>query len=284
MNFLGNLGIDTNLLIAQIINFGLLLWLLTKFLYKPVIQKIEKDEREMRRARELKTELERERAAFAERKEKEMAEAESKIREIIKEAERIAEKIKKDARGEAKREAEAIIKLAKNKLESLKPDIERQISRRAKNRISDSFKRNFNGALSRSARREFQDAFWADLVGQFKKLTVEKLREPKLAEILKKSRLAAKAKGAKRNALEKELEKIFAQKAGPVVLEHALPFAREKEKELEEMISEKFGVKLKIGKKRNEGLISGFRFEIAGVVLESNLLGVIDAAADSALG
>ncbi|NOY35319.1 MAG: hypothetical protein GXP44_00045 [bacterium] len=284
MNFLGNLGIDTNLLIAQMINFGLLLWLLTKFLYKPVIRRIEKDEAELKQAQRQKAELELEKIAFAEREEREVSEAKKKIREIIKEAERIAEKIKKEAREEADKEAAAIIKLAKNKLESLKPDIEREISKKMKAEIGDSFGKTFSGVFSPAARKEIQNVFWRDFIGQLEKLTAKKLREPKLVEILKKSRLAAKAKGEKRNSLEKELEKIFAQKAGPVVLEHALPLAKEQEKELEEMISEKFGIKLKFGKKQNENLISGFRFEIAGVIFESNLLSVIKDAADSALG
>ena len=51
MEFLKNLGIDVKLLIAQIINFGLLLWLLKKLLYKPFIKRIEKDEKERESAR-----------------------------------------------------------------------------------------------------------------------------------------------------------------------------------------------------------------------------------------
>ena len=51
MEILGKLGIDIKLLIAQIINFGLLLWLLKKFLYAPIVRRIEKDERELNEAK-----------------------------------------------------------------------------------------------------------------------------------------------------------------------------------------------------------------------------------------
>jgi len=43
MELLGKLGVDPRLLLAQIVNFGLLLLILNKFLYKPLIKKIEKD-------------------------------------------------------------------------------------------------------------------------------------------------------------------------------------------------------------------------------------------------
>jgi F-type H+-transporting ATPase subunit b len=95
MEFLGNLGIDVKLLVAQIINFGLLLWLLTKFLYRPIIKRIEKDETELKQAQIQNKELGQQKNAFAEQKKKEIAEAKKQAREIIKEAENIAKEIKK---------------------------------------------------------------------------------------------------------------------------------------------------------------------------------------------
>ena len=62
MEILGKLGIDIKLLIAQIINFGLLLWLLKKFLYVPIVRRIEKDERELNEAKIQTEVLEKEKA------------------------------------------------------------------------------------------------------------------------------------------------------------------------------------------------------------------------------
>ena len=116
MELLGSLGIDWKLLIAQIINFALLLWLLAKFLYKPIIKRIEKDEMELKQARTKKSELDREQEAFTEQKRKDMAEAKQRSREIIKEAESIAQEIKKRARQEAEQEKQAVIKQIKSRL------------------------------------------------------------------------------------------------------------------------------------------------------------------------
>jgi F-type H+-transporting ATPase subunit b len=119
MEFLGHLGIDIKLLIAQIINFGLLLWLLSKFLYKPIIKRIEKDENELKRSQEKTIALEQEKQEFSEEKTKEIAEAKDRAKEIIKEAEVIAEDIKKRALEEMEQEKQAVIKQIQTRLKEI---------------------------------------------------------------------------------------------------------------------------------------------------------------------
>jgi F-type H+-transporting ATPase subunit b len=119
MEFLGNLGIDTKLLIAQIINFGLLLWLLTKFLYKPIIKRIEKDEALLRQAQNQKKALEQEKTAFAKQKQSEITRAKQRSGVIIKEAKEIANEIKKRTLKEAEQEKQAVIKQIRSRLSEL---------------------------------------------------------------------------------------------------------------------------------------------------------------------
>ena len=119
MEILGNLGIDIKLLIAQIINFGLLLWLLTKFLYKPIIKRIEKDEMELKQAQTQKKELEQKKNEYIAQKNKEMAETKKQVREIIQEAEKIAQEIKKRTSQEATQEKQAVIKQIKSRLSEI---------------------------------------------------------------------------------------------------------------------------------------------------------------------
>lgn len=119
MELLGNLGIDIKLLIAQMINFGLLLWLLTKFLYKPIVKRIEKDENELKQAQIQNKELEQQKNAFTERKNKEILETKERAREIIKEAEDMAKEIKKRTMQDAEEEKQAIIKQIKSRLSDI---------------------------------------------------------------------------------------------------------------------------------------------------------------------
>ena len=116
MEFLGKLGIDWKLLISQMINFGLLLWLLAKFLYKPIIKRIEKDEAELGLAKTGKKELDQQKSVLVQQKREKIAEAKKRSREIIREAEEIAKEIKKRAQQEAKQEKEAVIKQIRSRL------------------------------------------------------------------------------------------------------------------------------------------------------------------------
>lgn len=122
MEILGNLGIDIKLLIAQIINFGLLLWLLKKFLYAPIIRRIEKDERELNEAKNQKEKLEKEKQQFQEQKIKELAEARKKTESIIAEAQNLAKKIEERAQKETEEEKEKILQQIRSRLRNIKDD------------------------------------------------------------------------------------------------------------------------------------------------------------------
>ncbi len=277
MEFLGALGIDWKLLIAQIVNFGLLLWLLTKFLYKPIIKRIEKDEKELEQAQIQNEELTQDKNSFAEQKEKARVEMQRQVQEIIKEANDIALEIKQAARKKADSEVLAIIKQTKGKLESLQPDIEKEIFKKAHAKIGISFKESFIGAVPLSLQKEFQNVFWSDFIKQVRVLTLPELKNLNLVGIVEKFK---KERETKKNAPKKESDKIFTQKIGAVILESVYPLAPKQGEELEKMISEKTGVKLNIIKKQNKDLINGFRFEIAGIIIESNLLNIINDASN----
>ncbi len=279
MEFLGNLGIDVKLLVAQILNFGLLLWLLTKFLYKPVIQRIEKDEEELKQAQIQKSELEQEKSEFLEKKKSEELQLKEKTRKVISEAELIAKKIKISTRTKVDKEAEVILRQTRDMLGSLRPDIEKEIFNKIRGRIGFSFQETFSGAFPLSLQKEFQDIFWIDFFTQFKKLMTEKTEELKSVSVFKKTKLFSSENGESKRVFKQEAEKIFVEKNGPVILEYAHSLTNEQKKSLEEVIFEKIGVKLKIVKKQNKDLINGFRLEVAGTIIESNLLSIVNEAA-----
>jgi len=117
MEFLGSLGIDSKLLFAQIVNFGLLLWILNRFLYKPVIKQIEKDEDEMNKVRIQKEDLAEEKRIFVEKKENETKKIKKEAKEIIKKAEEIAFEIKEQVKKETQEEKKEVINQIKARLD-----------------------------------------------------------------------------------------------------------------------------------------------------------------------
>jgi len=278
MKFLGDLGIDLKLLIAQIINFGLLLWLLTKFLYKPVIRRIEDDEAELKQAQTRKEELDREKNDFAQQKKKEITEARKQVREIIEEAEDIAKKIKKEAQVRIDKDAVVMMKQSKDKIRLLEPEIREKIIKDIRPEISDSFQKSFSSALPTPLRKKFQDIFWLNFIGLVEAVPLQELSESDLVKALEKSDLAAEKKATDKSVLKEELEKVIDRKIGRLVLEYAFNLTREQENKIKKIISKKIGLKLDIIKRQNRNLISGFRLEISGMIIESNLLSIINNA------
>lgn len=128
------LGIDWKLLLAQIVNFVILLFLLKKFLYKPLInlmnnrrqkiveglEKAKRGEEEFQKIQELR---ERELAKIQKEAEAIIAKAkeagDKKQQEILKQAEEKTKKIVEEARGRIEIEKEKMLKEVRQDIANL---------------------------------------------------------------------------------------------------------------------------------------------------------------------
>jgi len=115
---LGNLGIDAGVLIAQLINFFLLLALLTLVLYRPVTKMLR--ERKERIAKGL---------LDAELAEKRAAQAEAEYQKRLEEARREAQAILAQARENAEKERQAILARAQSEAQELRARTEQELER-----------------------------------------------------------------------------------------------------------------------------------------------------------
>ncbi len=116
MELLNNFGFDPVLLVAQVVNFLLILFVLKKFLYKPVLKML-KDRRDsvaegLKQAEEARLLLE---------------DTQAKEKEIIKKTRLQANQIVDDAKAQAVEEAKIIEANAKTQAERLIEDAKRQI-------------------------------------------------------------------------------------------------------------------------------------------------------------
>ena len=106
---LGDLGINLASLVAFIINFVILLALLTLVLYKPVTRMLDQRSAKIKESME-EAERIRERTARAEEEIKAQLEvARKEGQAIVAQASQIGERIKEEARQEARQEAESLI-------------------------------------------------------------------------------------------------------------------------------------------------------------------------------
>lgn len=130
------LGINWKILIGQIINFVILLFLLKKFAYKPFFNTLqkrrEKIEDGMKKAEEAKTSLSKIRALGEEIK----SAGEKKAKEIVMAAKETAEKRRQEILSEAEKEKEKIITAAK---ETAKKEIKDQKQKQREEALDLSF-------------------------------------------------------------------------------------------------------------------------------------------------
>lgn len=110
------LGISLPTLLAQLINFAILLGLLYLVAYKPIMRMLDERSRKIKESME-QTELIKEQAARAEEEVKKRLDAAAKEgQEIIGRAARIGEETRRRAQQEARQEAEALIARARSEI------------------------------------------------------------------------------------------------------------------------------------------------------------------------
>lgn len=128
MELLHQFGFDPILLLAQIVNFVIVLWVLKKFLYKPVLTMLEE------RKRTIEEGLEK-----AERAQKLLEEIEEKEKNILKKAQQEALRILEDARNsalniakkaeeDALKQSERIIKETKEQIAQETQEVEKRLT------------------------------------------------------------------------------------------------------------------------------------------------------------
>ena len=125
MELLKNLGVDGPKLIAQLINFGIVLFVLWRFAYKPVLEMLEtrrqKIAKSMDEAEQIKAELAETQAV----RDKVMAEANARAEKLIADAKEAAKQVGKAEGERAVKQAEEIIRKAR---EATKADRERMMA------------------------------------------------------------------------------------------------------------------------------------------------------------
>lgn len=132
MEVLSKLGVDWKLLLAQVVNFLILLWVLRRFAYKPMLKflddrskKIETGLRDAKLAGEKLSEMERKEREVLEAAKRESAAIVARAKES---AERTGEKIMIESREEAERIMSETRKKIENERESLRTEMRQELA------------------------------------------------------------------------------------------------------------------------------------------------------------
>ncbi len=124
------LGIEPSLLLAQIINFSIIVIVLTKLLYGPILSMLEKRKQEIEEGLKITQRMRLEEEKLGVRKEKLLADARREARVILDEAKKQAEEVKHDILAQAHKESLEIIEKSKRDVaaqhEALSSDIQKE--------------------------------------------------------------------------------------------------------------------------------------------------------------
>ncbi len=130
-DLLSNLGINAKMLAAQVINFAILLLLLQKFAYKPIVKMLNRRRTDIETANRRADEMESRIKGIEEAKDAALAEARKESSELIKKAEGSAvaasERIVADAKAEAARAAVQERKKLQEEHSKLRDELKKEI-------------------------------------------------------------------------------------------------------------------------------------------------------------
>lgn len=154
MEILKNFGFDPVMLVAQVVNFLIIFYLLKRFLYKPVFEMLKKRQdtisESLKQAEEIKVTLEK----TIEEEKKILLKAQNEGKKIIDEAKLQASQTAREIEESAKKQTEKMILEAKQQIEYESKEVERQISQKISILASDMLTKSLEGIFDTKQQKQ----------------------------------------------------------------------------------------------------------------------------------
>ena len=125
------LGIEPKLLIAQIINFSIIVAVLSKLLYKPILTMLEKRKKEIAEGLQLTEKMREEEEKFQQKKAKMLETTRKEAQDIIEEARKQAKEEEKEIIADAHKQVEQMMVKGKAEIESQREHMEKEVRQNA---------------------------------------------------------------------------------------------------------------------------------------------------------
>ncbi len=144
------LGIQPTQLMAQIVNFTIIMVVLSRFLYKPILSMLERRKKEIEEGLKLTQKMREEEEKFNSKKQKLLETTRKEAQEILEEARKQAKEEEKELVAGAHKEAELIIEKGREEVAQLRRDMEKEVEKSAVVLAVAMTKRLLGGVLSSS--------------------------------------------------------------------------------------------------------------------------------------
>lgn len=115
-NFIGTLGLNWKLFLAQLINFGIVIFVLWKWVFKPVTSALEARRKRIEESVEKAEDIEKRWQGIEGQKVEELKKAKLEAQGILKQTTEVAEKTKVEIVAEARTEAQKILNAAQQSM------------------------------------------------------------------------------------------------------------------------------------------------------------------------
>ena len=165
---LDKIGINPLNLVAQIVNFGILLFVLTRFIYKPILHLLDERAKKIQKGLEAAEANIREREKFVLVKKEEMAKTRMEMEKLLtkagKDAKSMADEIIQSARETAKKQAEKEFELASQRLSKKEQEMKDRMAKLAVSLAKTILQKTLN--------QNYQEKIFSAQLGRIKKLKV----------------------------------------------------------------------------------------------------------------
>lgn len=120
MELLAKLGINWQMMLAQLINFLLLMGVLTFFIYKPFLKVLDQRRHKIKQSMDDAKRIEEEKRLMEEWKKEQMRKMDAEASSFIDSAKQQAESLKREMMASAQKEADSVMEKAKQQMEQEK--------------------------------------------------------------------------------------------------------------------------------------------------------------------
>ncbi|HSA83257.1 MAG TPA: F0F1 ATP synthase subunit B [Patescibacteria group bacterium] len=146
---LHNFGVEWQLVLAQVINFLIIFYLLKRFLYKPVFNLLKKRENAIKQGLSKADESKKALEEALEKEKKIIKEAQETAKKIIQEAKEQSETVGKNIEEKAKKQADSMIESARTQIDletrKAEKELEKHVSELAITLLKKSLDNVFTG-------------------------------------------------------------------------------------------------------------------------------------------
>lgn len=241
MNLLGKIGIDLKLIIAQIINFSILVFILYKLVYKPIIKRIEEEQKEEEALKLKERLIEQQEKRIEQDKKRIIENAKMEASSILHSVEELKKELEEKFEKELNLQKEILLKKYSEFLEQKQKDIIFQNQLKIKSEIFKKLKIWLKESLKSPQRKALHNFYFKELLKDLRFIP----------------------------------EDIASTEIPQITITSPFPLEKQKKQIIEKYLEKKFNgknKKIKIKYKIEKSLIAGFKFEIGGVLFEKNII------------